>query len=208
MTWRWAATVNILKWHSWKWRRKIILIQAKPSIANNRSAIPWALGSGGMPWCSPWAQEAVHVPLRSLASWVLGELPISPGLWDCYLINQRFIWAFLYVPLSSSAVLLPDYLTDWLNFFSWSALCQASSLQSCLVIMLACFSWAEGVRLLMSSLTGADQNRADPKAAIIRDHYLWFCFPYYCLWVFVLWAASEAGVQAAHSTFTQHCAAS
>lgn len=56
-------------------------------------------------------------------------------------------------------------------------------LLSCLVIMLACLSWAEGVRLLMSSLTGADQNRADPKAAIIRDHYLWFCFPYYCLWM-------------------------
>lgn len=183
MTWWWAATVNILNWHSWKWRKIIILIQANPSIAKHRSAIPWALESGSMPRCSPWAQEAVHVPLGSLASWTLAELPNSSGLWDCYLINRTFIWALLYVPVPSSSMLLPDCLADWLNFFSWSALCQASSLQSCLVIMLACFYWAEGVRLLMSSLTGADQNRADPKAAVIRDHYLWFCSPYYCLWV-------------------------
>lgn len=86
---------------------------------------------------------------------------------------------------------LPPQLCCALSrLFNWLVkllfmVCFMSSLfsPSCLVIMLACLSWAEGVRLLMSSLTGADQNRADPKAAIIRDHYLWFCLPYYSLWV-------------------------
>lgn len=182
MTWQWAAAANILNWHSWKWRRTTILMQANPSIAKHRSAIPWSLGSGDMLWCSPWAQEPLHVPLGSLVSWALAALPNNPGPWSCYLI-KIYLCLVICVPLPSAAVLLTDCLTDWLNFFSWTALCQASSLPSCLVIILACLSWAEGVRLLMSSLTGADQNRADPKAAIIRDHYLWFCFPYYCLWV-------------------------
>lgn len=138
--------------------------------------------------------------------------------WQSFLITQDFeigVWQIkdlfepCYMCPTPQLCCAPSRLFNWLVKLLFMV-CFMSSLSfpSCLVIMLACLSRAEGVRLLMSSLTGADQNRADPKAAIIRDHYLWFCFPYYSLWVFVLWTASEAGVQAAHSTFTRDCAAS
>lgn len=106
-------------------------------------------------------------------STTLAELPNKEGLWHCYLVRCKdwFEPCYMWSPPQLYCAPCTDYPANWLNCFSQSALFSPLSASSpILLIYNACLPFLSR----RCEITNELRIKLIPKAAIIRDHYLWF----------------------------------